>query len=273
MPVIQIDQATCNQCGLCAAECPEHLIELKDGKYPQPIALADVACIDCGHCVAICPTGSLSQRAAPGAKAPVIQAALKVSPEQCDQLLKSRRSVRIFKKDPVPRDVIARLIETARYAPTGHNNQEVEWLVIDSRKELDKIEELGIGWINWTIQNQPQLAAMFNMPQLLKDQQAKHNVFLRGAPVLVVTHAVKEQALAMTDSATALGYLDLAANTQGLGTCWAGFVYIMANAFPPVKAAIALPEGHVAYGCMMLGYNQHKFSRIPARREPKITWR
>ncbi len=75
------------------------------------------------------------------------------------------------------------------------------------------------------------------------------------------------------DSANALSYLDLAANSLGLATCWAGYVYIMANTFTPVKEALALPEDHAAYGCVMLGYNKFKYYRIPCRKVPSIIWR
>jgi nitroreductase len=226
--------------------------------------------------VAVCLNGSLSHQDELLEKSPEILESLQITPEQCEQLLKSRRSVRVFKDQPVSREIITRLIGAARYAPTGHNNQEVEWLVIDNKKELENIEDLGIQWIEWTMKNNPQLAAAFHMVEMLKNQKKYHNIFLRGAPVLVVTHAAKgstSPAVAQIDCATALSYLDLAANCLGLGTCWAGFVNTMANNFPLVKAAIALPENQGTYGCMMIGYNKFRYHRIPLRKEPRITWR
>jgi len=207
---------------------------------------------------------------------PKIEKGLKVTPEQVEQFLKSRRSARVFKNKPVSREIITRLIEDARYAPTGHNLQEVEWLVIDNKKELDLIEELGIDWLKWVIKNLPQVAAASNMEEKLERQQLHNNAFLRGAPVLIVAHASKESSvsfLAGVDSANALSYLDLAANSLGLSTCWAGYVYIMANTFPPVKETIALPEDHATFGCMILGYNKFKYYRIPCRKDPRIVWR
>jgi nitroreductase/NAD-dependent dihydropyrimidine dehydrogenase PreA subunit len=274
MSMIEINQDTCTQCGICAVECPAQIIAFQAGTFPKLVERSEDACIGCGHCVAVCPNGSLNHRHSPLLKSPEILQSLKVSSEGCEQLLKSRRSVRVFKNQPVSREMISRLIEDACYAPTAHNDQEVEWLVIDSRTELDRIEELGIDWIRWTIKNQPQVAASFNMENMLKRQEASKDVFLRGAPVLVVAHANKEvQGIASIDSATALGYLDLAANSFGLGTCWAGLVFIMANSFPPFKTALALPENHATFGCMMLGYNRHKYQRIPVRKQPPISWR
>jgi nitroreductase/NAD-dependent dihydropyrimidine dehydrogenase PreA subunit len=273
LETIKIDEKTCTRCGICADECPGYLISFQPGGYPQPVSSIRSACLRCGHCVAVCPTGSLNHNEMPVEQCARIQESLKTTPEQVEQLLKSRRSVRVFKDQPVPREIVRRLIEDARYAPTGHNDQEVEWLVIDNREELNRIEALGSEWIQWIIKNQPRMAAMFNMKDMLKRQELNHNVFLRGCPVLIVTHAIKDRPMALIDSSTALGYLDLAANGLGMGTCWAGFVYIMANNFPPVREAIALPEGHATLGAMMLGYNKFKYQRVPSRKEPPIIWR
>lgn len=276
MSIIEINQETCNKCGICAAECPRRIITLPGGDFPQVLTEVEVTCNGCGHCVAVCPNGSLSHRDSPLEISPGIKKGLKVTAQQVEQLLKGRRSVRVFRTKPVPRGIITRLIEDARYAPTGHNLQEVEWLVIDNKKELDRIEELGIDWLQWVIENLPQAAASSNMQEKLERQRLHRDAFLRGAPVLIVAHAGKDShtsLLGAIDSANALSYLDLAANSLGLATCWAGYVYIMANTFPAVKEALALPENHAAYGCMILGYNKHSYYRIPCRRAPKIVWR
>jgi nitroreductase len=151
----------------------------------------------------------------------------------------------------------------------------VEWLVIDDKKELARIEELGIGWLQWIIKNLPKVAADSNMEEKLERQKLHRDAFLRGAPVLIVAHASKDSlaSLAGIDSANALSYLDLAADSLGLGACWAGYVYIMANTFEPVKEMLALPDDHAVFGCMMLGYNKFKYYRIPVRKAPRITWR
>ena len=273
MYIIEINQETCNKCGICALECPRRIISLPDGGFPQIPAAA--TCNACGHCVAVCPKGSLSHRDSPLELSPIMEKNLKVTPEQVEQLLKGRRSARVFKKKPVPREIITRLIDIARYAPTGHNAQEVEWLVIDDKKELERIEELGIEWLKWVIENFPKMAAESNMQEKLERQKLKHDAFLRGAPVLIVAHARKESlvSLAGIDSANALTFLDLAANGLGLATCWAGYVYIMANTFPPVMKALALPEDHAAYCAIMLCYNKFKYHRIPCRKAPRIVWK
>ncbi len=275
MSIIEIDRKTCNKCGICALECPRRIIVLPEGGFPQVVAELEATCNACGHCVAVCPKGSLSHRDSPLESSPKMEKGLIITPAQVEQLLKGRRSARVFKDKPVPRETISRLIDIARYAPTGHNLQEVEWLVIDDKKELARIEEMGIEWLEWVIKNLPKVAADSNLEEKLERQRLKHDAFLRGAPVLIVAHADKSglASLAGIDSANALSYLELAANSLGLGACWAGYVYIMANTFPPVQKAMALPEDHAAYGCMMLGYNKFRYYRIPCRKAPGIVWR
>jgi nitroreductase/NAD-dependent dihydropyrimidine dehydrogenase PreA subunit len=271
--IIYANRETCTRCGMCAQECPGFLIEFKAGDLPGPLAGTEKDCIRCGHCVVVCPTGSLIHRDVAVEACFPIEKDLVISAAQCEQLLKSRRSIRAFQDQSVPRETITRLIETARYAPTGHNDQELEWLVIDSREELDRIETLGADWIRWNMENQTPLSTVFNLEEMLRRQEESHRAFLRGAPALVITHADSNSPMGVIDSSTALGYLDLAANASGLGTCWAGLVYFMANYYPPVKAALALPEGRSAVGCLMLGYNRFKYQRIPTRKQPPIIWR
>ena len=57
-------------------------------------------------------------------------------------LVRSRRTIRAIKPDPVPDDVVEKLLEAARWAPTGFNMQPVEFLVVKDdhlRREINRI--------------------------------------------------------------------------------------------------------------------------------------
>jgi nitroreductase/NAD-dependent dihydropyrimidine dehydrogenase PreA subunit len=272
MDIIRIDRSTCQKCGTCSATCPRGIIDFNGDDFPAPSSLADLMCTRCGHCVTVCPTGSLSHREMSVKHCPPMQTRLEVGPEQCEHFLRSRRSVRVFKNVTVPRDVIARLIKVARYAPTGHNMQEVEWLVIDNKEQLGLIEETGVEWTRWQIGNETDKAKKAALQTSLKRSERTRNRLLRGAPALLVTHARAGNLITAADCTIALTFLDLAAKSQGLGCCWAGLVYMMANGYPPAQRALPVPEGHAVHGCMMLGYPRFSFQRLPTRLEPKITW-
>ena len=56
-------------------------------------------------------------------------------------LIKERRSVRLFNGNKIPREEILKIIEAAIWAPTGCNNQELKFLILDKKEQIDEIIE------------------------------------------------------------------------------------------------------------------------------------
>jgi nitroreductase/NAD-dependent dihydropyrimidine dehydrogenase PreA subunit len=271
--MITVDRTTCTQCGLCARVCPGSIIVFREKSYPRKMPGFDLLCIKCGHCVAVCPTASITHKDVPVEQCPPLKKKLAITAEQCEQFIRARRSIREYKNTPVERDVTRRLIDIARYAPTGHNNQDVEWLVIDDKESLLNIEKAGTGWIKEMIVKQPQMAEMMNFKGMLIKQEKELNGFLRGAPALVCVLAAKNNSMAQIDCTIALTTLELAATSMGLGGCWAGFIYFMAGSYAPVQAALGIPADKAGYGFMMLGYPKYQYSRLVARKPASIIWK
>jgi nitroreductase/NAD-dependent dihydropyrimidine dehydrogenase PreA subunit len=273
MNLFEVDHETCNQDGICAAVCPAGIIEFRNGEYPTPVAEAEAVCIRCGHCVAVCPTGSLSHGDMAVEQCPPRQKAFQLTPERCEYFLRDRRSIRVYKDKPVPREDLARLIEIARYAPSGHNSQCAEWLVLDNREELQTLCDIVADWMRWMIGSVPEIALSAHMDKTLKRIEGGQDVVLRDAPALIITHAQEDNRMASSTCTIALTYLELAATSMGLGCCWAGYFNAAATTFPAMKEALSLPRGHQSFGAMMVGYPKFKYHRLPTRRPPDITWR
>jgi len=272
MALLTINADTCNRDGLCAAVCPIGIITYAKGELPQPTDDAADYCIACGHCVAVCPTASLSHQKMAADQCPPVRTELQLSAAQSEQFLRSRRSIRAYKDQPVDRQQIVKLIEIASHAPSGHNSQPVQWRVIDDRSQIEKLAGTVIDWMRWMIDNQPELAAQLHMPRAIKRWEAGHDVILRRAPALVVAHAAKGARPAPAACTIALTYLELAAGPLGLGACWAGYFWAAAQGFPATIAALDLPDGHQCYGALMLGYPRFAYRRLPLRNKPDITW-
>jgi nitroreductase/NAD-dependent dihydropyrimidine dehydrogenase PreA subunit len=269
MTLLTVNEDTCTKCGICTTQC--NMILGKEGSYPRQLPGTDEFCMRCGHCVAVCPTGSLTHKEMPAEQTPPVNKKLEISFEQCTQLIKSRRSIRNYKDKAVPKAEIERIIEVARYAPTGHNMQDVRWLVINDRAYVDKLRAIGWDWLRWVMKNNPQMAAMFaGIVQMLDKGK---DMFLQGAPAVVVAYGDKNNPICATDCAIALSYFDLAAKSAGLGCCWAGFFYISAGSYPPMMETIALPDDCKPYGALMVGYPEFKYTRIPARKPASIIYR
>ena len=77
----------------------------------------------------------------------------------------------------------------------------------------------------------------------------------------------------MEDCTLSTAYLDLSASSFGLGSCWAGFLVQAFYKHKPLVEALALPENHVVYTALMLGYPKFKYRHIPQRDDLKVTWR
>ncbi len=59
------------------------------------------------------------------------------------EIIKTRRSVRDYKEDPVSDEDIKFLIDCARYAPSGSNMQPWSFLVIQNKEVIHKLSENG----------------------------------------------------------------------------------------------------------------------------------
>ena len=273
MDLFEVNEQTCNKDGLCAAVCPAGLIACPDGEFPRPVAAwAKRACLHCGHCVAVCPTGSLSLCDMPADECPPVREELGLSAEHCEHFLRARRSIRVFADEPVGRDELTRLIEMARYAPSGHNSQCAEWLVIGGPGEVHKLAGVVADWMRAELDGRSDLALAMRMDVLLGVIDSGKDIILRDAPALVVAHGRADNPMVPSTCTIALTYLELAATSLGLGTCWAGYFQAAAD-FPAMVDALALPEGHRSFGAMMVGRPKYTYKRLPTRKAPPITWR
>jgi nitroreductase/NAD-dependent dihydropyrimidine dehydrogenase PreA subunit len=268
-----VDDAKCTRCGICVKECPPRIIEMLDPKaLPTVIPDQPERCITCGHCVSVCPFSAIALNVMKPDDCETVSKQLLPTAEQMEHLLKSRRSIRVYKEKPVPHAALAKLIDIARYAPSAHNAQSVHWLVVEDPREVRSLAALVIEWMSMLIRKSPRVIELFHFDKFVNAWERGEDRVLRGAPHLVVAHAPKDAAMAQENCAIALTYLELAAYSQGLGACWAGYL-LAASSSPAIITALRLPGGHKCFGAMIVGYPKHEFRCIPLRNEPSIIWR
>jgi len=192
--------------------------------------------------------------------------------KQLEQFLKSRRSIRAYKKKPVEHEKLAKLIDIARYAPSSHNSQPVRWLVIEKRDNVKQLAQMTIDWMRGLAETNPTFAEMFQAEGLVAYWDLGIDVITHGAPHLVIAHAQKDSAI-LGDCHIALTYLELAAHSMGIGACWIGFIQAAAIFDPALAQALQLPEDHLSFGAITIGYPKYKFSHIPMRNDARVIWR
>jgi len=274
LSLLTIDSEKCKRDGICVKECPMAIIKLKHKKgVPEVITGGEDFCLRCGHCVAVCPHGALSHRDTPLDACTPIKKDLAVTPEQAVQFLRSRRSVRFFKDRPVLPETVRQLIEIARYAPTASNMQLVEYTVFTDKEKIRQLAGVAVDWMKHVQKKSPGLSTTAYMPMIISAWKVGVDSILRSAPALILASAPKENNNGMVDITLALSYLELAAPTLGLGTCWAGLLQGALLSWQPLKDAMGLPEGHPHHYPMMIGYAAPKYFRLPERKVPRIAFR
>ncbi len=274
MDMITANRDTCTKCGACAAECPFMIVAMNgENGYPGTNQALEKLCINCGHCVSVCPESALTHRHLKPEECLEVKKEWLLSPEQGEHFLRYRRSIRNYLDKPVPREDLERLIEIARYAPTGHNMQPVNWLVVHDREELQRLGVHVTGWMKYLIENEPEMAASMHLELVVGAWEAGMDRIFHGAPHLILAHGNKANPTCQGACTIALTYLDLAAPSFGLGTCWAGFFQLAAMFWPPMEEALGLPEGHGSFGALMTGYPRYRYHRMPERNKPKIIWK
>jgi coenzyme F420-0:L-glutamate ligase / coenzyme F420-1:gamma-L-glutamate ligase len=173
--------------------------------------------------------------------------------------LRSRRSVRRFKPDPVPADVLERILGTATYAPSAHNKQPWRFAVLTTPAAKSRLAEAITGRFrrDMTVDGVPETEITSRVERSTRR--------LNEAPVVVVlcrdvtqvnpqADEVRKQAEAMMGSqSVALAGLQLllAVHAEGLGgtwICWPLF------AQEETREALELPKNWQPIGMVFIGY-------------------
>ncbi|PKL11201.1 MAG: hypothetical protein CVV50_06045, partial [Spirochaetae bacterium HGW-Spirochaetae-6] len=230
MRPLAIDTEKCVQCGLCLTQCArDKIIQNASEIWVTP----SNNCIACGHCYAICPQRAILPE---NEVLPPLRQDPGISPESLYRFFLNRRSHRKYQKRPIPENLLLELIEFGRIAPTGTNNQPVQFLILQSpeaieqaRKELMKV----YGTFHKLVKNPLVrfLVSLFDKrikkPELRRDLATMVSRFQKGedplfhhAPAVVFLLASKyESSTPADDCAYALSQMVFGAETLGLSAC------------------------------------------------------
>lgn len=112
--------------------------------------------------------------------------------------MKERRSIRAYKPDMVPEELIQQVIEAGLYAASGRNEQAAIVVAVTNKELRDKLSAM-----NGKIMGIPEGSDPFY-----------------GAPVVLIVLGRKDWPTHLEDGSLVLGNMMLAAHTLGLGSCW-----------------------------------------------------
>jgi nitroreductase len=161
------------------------------------------------------------------------------------ELIRTRESIRTYDKDTiVPEEVLERILDAGRMAPSACNYQPWKFLLVSSPEMLEKV----------------------------KACYARE--WLGDAPHILITVGLKDKAWERsfdrynsveTDVAIALTHIILAAENEGVATCW------IANYNPSMlREALKIPDNEEIFGITPLGYPKPGFKKLLAKKRKRL---
>jgi nitroreductase len=147
------------------------------------------------------------------------------------ELLILRRSIRQFKSKPISREVLEKLVNAARLAPSAANLQPLEFIVVDEEETRKKI----FGCLRW---------AAYIAPQ--GDPRPGHEPM--AYIVILVNTGIKEKGYEY-DAGAAIENMILAAWGQGIGSCW--LLSIERN---KIQEILKIPMSYKIDSVLAMGY-------------------
>ena len=295
MYAVTIDTERCKKDGLCAMICPKGIFVQRE-KLTIPELMDEEACIACGQCVAICRQSAISHSEFPATTLRAISFEQMPSPEQVLMLLKTRRSIRAFRDKPLANDTIERIIDGARFAPSGHNSQSTEFLVVQDRDLLNQVSATVIEYLKFEIKRfenpffrtlalagdrESAESGLHEIPgfkRMIQKYESGTDPILNGAPVLLAFHAHRTVGFADVNAQLALQNASLVAHALGIGHFYTGWVLAPCRA-PMARAwnrripnLLGIPTDNNLYGALALGYPIPRFKNMIEKKPARIAW-
>lgn len=264
-----INEKLCVGCGACAAVCPVSLFKMEN-RRPSAVDNAEKMCIKCGHCVAVCPQAALAAAGIAPQDCLETAPAPELNEKSVERFIRSRRSVRNYQAKPVELEKLLKLVDLAHYAPTACNAQQVGWLVLSERKQVELVARHVAEHMRRLHASGNPIALQMGFDRIADAFDNGHDAITRSAPALVLAHGPKGYDVGLIDGSIALATMELAARPFGLGACWAGFVMMALPYLPEVVKELGLPADREILGGLMLGYPAYQYHRCPPRNKADV---
>ncbi len=260
MSITGIDYEKCSGCKKCIEDCTRSLF--KEDSTGKIIRLADEMnrCNFCGKCLCICTENAILWKgdweddveSYPG----VGNYEENVSYEKLMQLLKAKRSVRLYKKKPVPTDLLKKVFEAMRYASSADNRRAWSFSVVSDPSIIKKLSQEAIKIVYQYVGFPTAESALkyFN--------STNEDPIFRNAPTVIFLSAGPNVSMPLVDAGIILTHGRLAAHSLGLGTCWIGMAHGLG--FNKEAMEIIGLKGQIT-GVLIVGFPAVKYIRTPPR--------
>ena len=164
------------------------------------------------------------------------------------EMIKDRRSIRKYKSEAVPREIIEKIVDAGLYAASGMNRQQTIVVAITDKETRDRL-------------------AKDNASIMGRDGDPFY-----GAPTVLVVLAAADCFTGIYDGSLVMGNLMLAAHSLGVDSCW---IHRAKETFemPQWKQFLkdlGVEGDYIGIGNCILGYRDMEYPQAPERKEKRV---
>jgi nitroreductase len=263
--------------------CPTDTLSVINGKA----VVTGEDSLLCGQCAAVCPHEAVRVR---GVEDVVLETIAEGSEtDALVRLMRSRRSCRLYKEDPVDRAVLEDLVKIGITAPSGTNDQLWTFTIVPDRASMLRLAETIAEFfrrLNVMAESATRrlLARLFTddalgdyyrenyarVKEALKewDKTGRDQLF-HGATAGIVVGMRPGASCPGEDALLATQNILLACEALGLGTCLIGFAVRAMRHEPEIKRVIGIPDEERVHAVIAIGHPNVEYAR-PAGRKPPL---
>lgn len=187
----------------------------------------------------------------------------------------TRRSTRKYLDQPVSQELLEKIIETGRYAPSGGNNQSNHFIVIQNKQIINHLVKL----VEKTFSKMEITENMYgSLKNSINLSKKGGYVFCYNAPVLIVVANKKDYGNNLADCAIAIENMMLEANELDLGSCYINQLRWLNEDEDIISylQSLGMKDDERVYGSLIVGYpdtNDGKpLRKALPRKGNEVTW-
>jgi nitroreductase len=197
-----------------------------------------------------------------------------MKPQDLYKLIESRKSIRKYKPDPIPKDMLERILNAGMHAPSGKNKQNWRFFVVQGEKRNEYLKHSQKSWLGIKDILQRTLK-----PSLYEFTE-RFFYTLGEAPVIIFCYTLNDPEerhyTSMGSVYMAVENMILAAVSEGLGTCPMGApleINKEVDEFLGIKNIAVPKDSQLELLCgLVLGYPDHEPPKAPRKTEGRVTY-